>query len=256
MTTAPASIARIIATRAAKQPKAQEALTALNTLFIKDPTRFSGKNRKYDAFDANDKDIPNTDDQPLAGRVWAEMKPAIQQLADVASWSLTLARANTEAKGKLEIGGISIAGIPVTYLLELEKKLQDLLTLVRNAPTQDPRVPWSYHKDQDCFVAKGNVTVRTRKTPTVIVKAPATENHPAQAELINMDQPVGQYTDDLSSGALPLAVKRDTMTRLTAAIEAVKAARAEANSQKVSVVENDLPKLFDWLTQPITSISK
>jgi hypothetical protein len=61
------------------------------------------------------------------------------------------------------------------------------------------------------------------------VKYEATEHHPAQTEIVHVDEVVGTWQTTQHSGALPEPRKRVLQKRLQTLIKAVKFAREAAN---------------------------
>ncbi|HAI75057.1 MAG TPA: hypothetical protein DCM08_02320, partial [Microscillaceae bacterium] len=94
------------------------------------------------------------------------------------------------------------------------------------------------------------VRFRSIKRPKVIVKYEATEKHPAQTELVNLDFQVGKYETTYYSGKLTAIQKIEMVKRIEKLIEAVKVARAKANN--VEVVKVELGKrVFEFIQKDL-----
>lgn len=128
---------------------------------------------------------------------------------------------------------IVLTGVPVTYLLFLEKQLVDIQTFVEKFPTLDPSERWRYDAATDSYASDAVQSIKTKKVMKTHVKYEATVQHPAQTETYNEDQTVGRWTTVKFSGAIPAKDKNDMLARVRKMQEAVKIAREEANSLEV-----------------------
>ena len=63
----------------------------------------------------------------------------------------------------------------------------------------------------------------------MLEKAPATDKHPAQVEVVHEDKNVGKWKTINQSGAIPARDQHDMLARVKKLIEAVKKAREQAN---------------------------
>jgi hypothetical protein len=94
---------------------------------------------------------------------------------------------------------------------------------------RDPSQKWSYSRDTDCYVTAETWKYHTKKLPRVLEKAPATDKHPAQVEVVHEDKNVGKWKTINQSGAIPARDQHDMLARVKKLIEAVKKAREQAN---------------------------
>lgn len=155
---------------------------------------------------------------------------------------------NTVAKADVKVGDtVLLAGVPVPYLLFLEKQLNDLCDMIGNLPILNTAEDWSY--DQNTGLSKtGEVkTHRTKKTMRPIVLYDATDKHPAQTQLLTEDVIEGYWTTVKVSGAIQRPAKLAMMARVEILQQAVKIAREAANNVD-EVVAPDVGKaIFDFL---------
>ena len=142
--------------------------------------------------------------------------------------------ANTEAKADIVVEGKTLmAQVPTTFLLFLEKQLKDLGTMVERMVELDTAESWtSDDNDRGVQVSVPSKRHRTKKLQKGIVLYPATEEHPAQTQLITEDQIIGYVTTVKRSGALPKEAKRKLLRRIEGLSNAVKSAREEANTRE------------------------
>jgi hypothetical protein len=142
---------------------------------------------------------------------------------------------NRDARADITVDGTTLlTGVPVSYLLFLEKQLAELGASVRKLPVLDAAESWSLDPSTDSWKTEPVRTVRTKKVPRNHVKAEATEQHPAQVEVYYEDIPVGQWTTVKFSGALPARRVNELLDRVEKLQHAVKFAREEANSVEVT----------------------
>ena len=76
-------------------------------------------------------------------------------------------------------------------------------------------------------------THKTRKVPQVVTLSPATEQHPAQVQAIQVDRIVGHWSTIKFSGAITRTKKRELAARVQKLLRAVKQARERANMTPV-----------------------
>jgi hypothetical protein len=206
----------------------------------------SGIARSYKPRDDEGEQFP-----PESTRVQLRVNDTVLtvQAALTRFYDLTLTKdlANTAAKADLRVEGTLIAEqVPVTFLLFLEKQLQDVLTFVSKLPVLDPSETWTYDPNTDTYATAPTQTVKTKKIPRNHELAPATDKHPAQVQVFTEDVLVGNWTTVKYSGAVTQQWVAGVKARTTALIEAVKTAREEANT--VAVVYQSIgTDLFNYL---------
>jgi hypothetical protein len=145
--------------------------------------------------------------------------------------------ANCDAKADvvLEDGTVLLKDAPATYLLWLEKKLQEVHGTVCALPCLPPEIEWVWDKSQNCYKNKEEiVTARTQKVSYPLELSKATKEHPAQVVEKSRDQIVGHFTMLRYCGALPLEVVQEMKGRVETLFHAVKYAREQANTVEVT----------------------
>ena len=193
------------------------------------PALFNGMSRQYQKKDEDGEDYPpeNVRVQKSAEGLLSEIAEQMTELFDVTAqkdW------ANCGAKADVEVDGRKIlSDVPATYLLFVEKQLNDLKDELSKAPELDTAHEWTLDAASDLYKAAPTITSKTKKVPKVIVKYEATEQHPAQTEIVNVDEVVGTWQTTQHSGALPGPRKKALQKRLQNLIKAVKYAREAAN---------------------------
>lgn len=154
-------------------------------------------------------------------------------------WDVTATKdtANQQARADVVVDGETVLkGVPVTFLLFLEKQLTDLATIVKTLPTLDPGEEWSHDAGGHGWRSKPAQTLKTKKIPRAFVKAEATKEHPAQVDTFTEDVVIGHWSTVKFSGAMPHKNVAELLGRISALQAAVKFAREEANTIQVTDV--------------------
>lgn len=241
-----AKLNQILAVEKGVKARAYAAVTELDKHIQKDALT-SGISRTYRKKDDDGEDLPA--ERSLVQISVAEVLEEVQK-AYTDAWNVTATKewANQTAAADIVVDGTPVlTGVPVTYLLFLEKQLTDLRTLVGRLPILDPAEKWSWDNNAGAYAAEPHETHRTKKVPKVLVKYPATPEHPAQVETYAEDVIVGFWETIKFSGAMPAARKTELLERIDGTVQAVKTAREAANDAVVtnqSVAQPLLDHLF------------
>jgi len=242
---------QIIAIANGVKSRAEKRVTELYHK-IQKPSLFEGISRTYRSKDDDGEQLPPeskhiqanaTDICKQASEIWTELIDVIatQDIANcIASSGITVD------------GKVIIAEVPVTHLLFLEKKMNDILAFVNALPTLDPASKWEWSDAGNCWKTEEVETTRTKKIPRNHVKYEATKEHPAQVEMFNEDVIVGNWTKVDFSGALPEKHKKECIQRITKLQDAIKQARENANSMEA---ENQSvgKEIFEYLFKTTAS---
>jgi hypothetical protein len=233
-----AKLNQIIAVEKGAKSRAFEELTAVYQMLEKTPL-LSGISRVYTPRDEEGEVLPaeSTRVQFTAQESLARASAALKEL-----WEVTATKdwANCNAKADVVVDGRTLLeGVPVTYLLFLEKQLIDIHTFIKKLPVLDQAETWTPDDTQTgVYVTREIQTLRTKKVPRNHVKAEATKEHPAQVEMYNEDVVVGTWATRKFSGTLPSSQVRELRVRVEKLQAAVKYAREEANGA-------DAPQVLD-----------
>ncbi|MBN2443783.1 MAG: hypothetical protein JXJ04_20645 [Spirochaetales bacterium] len=223
---------QIIAVANGEKSRAKKIMTKIYQKLDKE-VLFSGISKTYEPIDEEGEELPKEEKFIQIGvdDSIQEVKSSLKEMFNVVA---TQDVANCIAKAAIEVDGKVIASdVPVTHLLFLEKQLEDINTFVNLLPTLDPTEKWTYNEQTNCFVSEEKKTIRTKKTPEVIVKYDATDKHPAQTELIYIDKPAGYWHTIKFSGATTKKKKDELLEKIRKLQKAVKYAREEANNTEV-----------------------
>lgn len=142
--------------------------------------------------------------------------------------------ANTEAKASVRVEQrVIIPDVPVSYLLFLEKQLQDVKTFISSLPVLSIDKDWQHDPNRGCYITSPKETVKTKKITDFVVAYEATENHPAQIKEVSKDVVEGVWSLTEFSGALPQDRVNAMLRKVDILQKAVIQAREEANGMEV-----------------------
>lgn len=170
--------------------------------------------------------------------------------ADYGPWmdaAIQKEKTNTKTSADVEIDGKTIfKNLPATALLNLESKLAELRGVLVSIPTNDQAESWTFDKQTGVYVADPRVTYRLAKVAKSQVLYEHTKEHPAQVQLVTLDERVGEWTTTVRSGMLSPTQKRHIVDRVETLQRAVKQARQRANS--IDAVNTKIADtLFDYV---------
>lgn len=228
-------------------------LTEHDKLCQKD-TLFKGLTKTYEPIDEEDKDRPDGETvlmQQSADEILATMTGALAHYFDACA---AVEVGNTKAVADVEVDGETVlTHVPVTYLLFLEKQLNDLHTAVSRMPVLAPEFAWHHDAGRNCFVSDEVKKVRTKKVPKVVFTATAkttakdgSVTEQQQGQVVQEDLPVGYWYTVYFSTALQPARRKQMLARVSKLRDAVKQARERANSEAIEQPKFGQP-LLDWV---------
>lgn len=196
---------------------------------------FSGLSRVYQPKD-EEGDVFPPERTLVQENVQGQLESASQALTglfDVVAtkeWGNTLARADVKIDGQ-----VIVAEAPVPFLLFLEKQLVDWRTMVSKLPVLDAAEVWLQDETANgLYRTEPTKTTKTKKVPKVLMKAPATDKHPAQTEVYMEDVVIGEWSKTEFSGAVPVKRRDELVERVNRLIDAVKMAREDANDTEIT----------------------
>jgi hypothetical protein len=222
---------QILAVEKGTKSRAYGELTKMNKAAQK-PALFAGFAKNYRPKDEDGERFPPESQrvQQSAREMLNKLSRALTELFDVTA---TKDFANCDAKADVKVDGeILLEGVPATYILFLEKQLNDVQTFVQNLPTLDPSEAWQFDEAADLYKSDLATTARTKKMQKPVVLYDATKEHPAQTQLVPEDVVIGHWDTVKQSGALPPRRREELLERIEKLIKALKFAREEANANE------------------------
>lgn len=196
---------------------------------IQKPDLFNGFSKNYRKANEEGEDLP-----PENKKIVTTVPEVLEQLrtSNEDYWAIAARKeySNCNAKANIIVDGQVLAeGVPVTYLLFLEKQLTDLRTFIGKLPVLDNNEDWREDVNSGLYKTDAISTHRTKKSQKPIVLYPATEQHPAQTEMITEDILAGYWDMVKMSGAMPIPARNKMSDRVNKLLRAVKEAREAAN---------------------------
>lgn len=194
------------------------------------PDLFNGLAKTYQKKDEAGEELPAENK-----KVQLKVETVLKSLSKLSSelFEVTARKdwTNMTAKATVKIGDkVVLNDVPVTYLLFLEKQLNDLRTIIDLLPTLDEAETWSKDEASGLYKSDPIITHRTKKVQRPVVMYDATKEHPAQTQLITEDILAGHWHQQKQSGAIPVTEKQKLSERVNQLLLATKEAREAANT--------------------------
>jgi len=127
-------------------------------------------------------------------------------------------------------------GVPSTFLLGMEKKLNGLRSLYEAIPTLQPGIKWDAAPSAGAGVFQSGNDVeqfKTKKDVDFKEISPATKEHKAQIAQYETVKNVGKYVTTKTSGMFTPLEKANRIAKLDKLLKAVRQARNRANATEV-----------------------
>ncbi len=228
----------LVAVRPNLKTQATKTVTDLANTFEKKQHHFTAKVKTFTPYgeDVQEKVEEELKLQTTARKELAWVKGYIAKSIDA---HLHVAVGNTNAFGDivLEDGQALATHVPASTLLDLEDYLEELRGFAAKIPTLDPAKGFKPDTEagDGVYVAREVEKTRTLAQKKVYTLAPPTDKHPAQAQLVEEQVPIGTMREREWASMLTPAEKGDILDRFEKLVRAVKRARARANETEVDV---------------------
>lgn len=216
---------------------------------IQKPELFNGFDKTYQSKDNDDETLPPERKrvQFNAAEVMRSIERSMTDLIDVTArkdWT------NCVAKADVVVDGQKIfSQAPVSFLLFMEKQLTDLRTFVSKMPLLDEGESWTKDTNSGLYKTAVTQTHRTKKVSKPIVLYPATQEHPAQTQMVTEDIIAGFWSLVKQSGAMPKTDNNEIADKIEKLLRAVKEAREAANVEDEVPVPNVGEAVFTYLME-------
>jgi hypothetical protein len=209
-------------------------------------TLFQGLSRTYQPREEDGFVYP-PESQKLTLKADELIEKFVQSCSEFLDLAATQDYANTEAKASVTVDGQTIiSDVPVSYLLFLEKQLQDVKTFIASLPVLSIDKDWQHDPNRGCYVTSPKETVKTKKITDFVVAYDATEHHPAQIKEVSKDIVEGTWSLIEFSGALPQDRVNIMLRRVDMLQKAVIQAREEANGREVPGIQDTSAGVLKW----------
>lgn len=243
----------LLAVEGDRRNKAQLLMQEAGKTFSARQDHFDGLKKIYTPDDEDGEKIP-PETKLVATTVAQKLHYVQENIADALDAQLSKEETNAsgQAAATLTVDGVELGNFSATSLLGMEAFFTKYRDMLRSIPTLDPTRTWSRdkQKSEDTYFSDPEVTYRTVKELDRFIKAEATDKHPAQVEIVNLNKQVGHYDTTYESGRLTVTEKADMLNRVDRLLIAIKEARAVANQAEVKNVKA-AKKVFDFLNKGI-----
>lgn len=210
--------------------------------------QFNGFKKSYRKLSEDDADLPG-EGKKVQANAEQSIKDLGSRLAELFDVTATKDWANCHAKADIVVDDTTLATqVPVTYLLFLEKQLNDIRTFVNNLPTLDDQEDWTHDPNSGLYKTGVISTHRLKKIQRPLVLYPHSPEHPAQTQLVTEDVIAGYWDTVKFSGALPAPRKASLLERVEKLSQAVKFAREQANGVE-AVPQNVAGQLLAYVLE-------
>lgn len=199
---------------------------------------FTGLTKKHEVFAEEDQHLVQaTEYKEVQATVQDNLDYLGEELARLWDCSLQKEEANQRAKADIVVDGVVLAkDVPSIILLNMEKKLSNLLEVYNVIPTLDAAVAWEVAAAQRPGIYQtkhSSERFQTVSTERWVEISPATREHKAQLVKQEEKKNIGKYVQTDFSGMISSVDKAGKIQRLTKLIREVKKARQRANNTEV-----------------------
>lgn len=216
--------------------KESDRLVAESIKTFKKDNLFSGSVKRTDMFD--DEEVKISDEiLKLETTVDENLDYSLKSLINY--WDVVAQKdaTNMISKADIIVDSVTIATeVPATFLLGMEKKLNELRNLFNAIPTLPPGINWEVDDTQEKVNVYKNIndieTLKTIKDIEFRTVAPATKEHPAQVIQVNITKNIGRFSTTKWSGMVTPYQKAHWITNIEKLLSGVKKARQRANGVK------------------------
>ncbi len=240
----------------------EKARNQLIEMFRSKQSHFTGMRRTFRPFAVDEEKGESSGERveaqtQLVTTVPEEIETAFGDIGKAIDLGFQIDEANTKAKADITVNDEIIAkDVPATFLLQLEKRLREIRAVYKEIPTFDPVRVWSIDPGADkkhVLRAEPVTTIRKQKTRKYKVMVEPTKEHPAQVDIMEVDEPVGEIKSYDWTGMLSQGQKTALIEQIDVLIEAVKRARSRANETEADVEKKISKQIFSFLLKPIKS---
>jgi len=250
----------ILAVEQEIKAKAERARNQLIETFRSKQTHFTGIRRTFRPFSVDEKSGESGGERleaetRLAKTVHEELAATLREVGQAVDLGFQLDEANTRARADIVIDGeVLVADVPATFLLQLERRLKELRAVFKEAPTYDPVRLWSVDASADkkhVLRAEPVTTIRKQRSRKYNVMVEATKEHPAQVDIVEIDEPIGELRSYEWTGMLSTGKKSALLEQVDRLLGAVKQARSRANTIHVDKTKKMSKTIADFLLSPL-----
>ncbi len=254
-------IHEILAVEPEVKGNAERARSRAIDMFRSKQSHFNGMRRTFKPFAVNEEQGEAGGERleaetRLVTTVMDELKIMLKGVGEAINLGYTIDEANTRGRANVVVDDeVLLEGMPATFLLQLEKRLKEIRTVLKEIPCFDPIRLWAEDAGADqrhVLRAEPVITIRKQRARKYNVMYEATKEHPAQVDIMEIDEPVGEIRAYDWTGMLAPRQRRQLVEQVEKLIQAVKSARSRANEVEALLEKKPAATLFEYLLRPIT----
>ncbi len=220
---------QIIAVEKSVKTRVHESTSQFHKL-IQKPALFEGLSRKYHPLDDADKEVLPSENKKVQFSIGDLLRAHNKSMTELFAITARKDWTNQHASADIKIGDtVLIKDVPVSYLLFLEKQVNDIRSSVAQIPELDNTETWLSDSISGLWKTEETKTHRGKKIQRPITLSEPTKEHPAQCAMITEDVIAGYWHQVKMSGAMPKTQKEIMLERVDTLLKAIKVARETAN---------------------------
>lgn len=231
----------LLAIRTSLEQQAGTTTNGLATTFEKKQHLFTGRIKTFTPF-AEDSQVRVEEQVDIQTSVISELAWLKGHVTPWIDNILHIATGNTRASADiiLDNGDVIALDVPASALLDYERLIDGLRQFALKIPTLDPAKSFILDTGagENRYAARIVQETRKEKQHKIYTLAPATDRHPAQAQMLDEDIPTGTITKQEWSSMITPARKAAILARIEELARAVKSARMRANTTPVDVSQH------------------
>jgi hypothetical protein len=214
---------------------------------------FIGETLKTEYFDESLSHLNITEHRALTESVPSKleyMAGAVARYYD-AFYSKEASNQKASADIILENGKVIATAVPAVVLLGLESRLKELRSVIESIPTLQPGVEWTQDPTAELPGVYRTVHPETRyvtqRTIQPVELSPATKEHKAQVQSVDVDVKVAKKEVTRQAGMYSPHDKSVRLSRVDELIRAIKKARQRANQVEAVPAEGFGATLMEFV---------
>jgi hypothetical protein len=246
----------LLAVHGSLSGQASKVRQELMVTFNKKRNLFEGRMKSFTPNEEVAGAIAIEEQQDVQSTIAREIEWVSKHLAKAVDIAYQVDTANTIAKADVvtEEDEIVAKDVPATTLLQLEKRVAEWKDLIVAIPTLDPAK--GFQPDESSgkgfWKAREVTKMRTRKDKKPLVLYDATDKHPAQTQVLDVDTVVGKILEQEWSGLITPTLKADLLDRVETLYRAITKARSKANEQDVDTKDKKIgADLLEYVFKPL-----
>ncbi len=250
----------ILAIEQEVKANAERARGQLIETFRTKQTHFTGIRRTFRPFAVDEAAGENAGERleaetQLAKTVPEELGQMMREVGKALDLGMQVDEANTRARADVVVDGeVLLRDVPATFLLQLERRLKEVRSVFKEVPCFDPVRIWNADPAADkkhVLRAEPVTTIRKQRARKYNVMVEATKEHPAQVDIVEVDEPVGEIRSYEWTGMVSTGRKEALLEQVERLLVAVKQARSRANAVSIDRERQAATVLTNFLLSPV-----